>query len=91
MYQTAQGVVYATPSSGTVSGLPEGYILNLPQSTAIQAVHDPQQTSMYTCTLLDRFRFLSLIYCVVPGSPCLSKTGPVVGPSFSIFSGLLLG
>ena len=48
MYQTAQGVVYATPSSGAVPGLPEGYILNLPQSTAIQAVHDPQQTSMYT-------------------------------------------
>ncbi len=29
--------------------------------------------------------------CDVPGSPCLSKTSPVVGPSFSIFGSLLLG
>ena len=28
-------------------------------------------------------------YCDVPGSPCLSKMGPVVGPSFSIFGSLL--
>ena len=26
-------------------------------------------------------------YFDVPGSPCHSQTGPVVGPSFSIFSG----
>ncbi len=31
------------------------------------------------------------IYCDVPGSPCLSKTGPVVGPYFSIFNDLSLG
>ncbi len=29
------------------------------------------------------------IYCDVPGSPCLSKTGPVVDPSFLIFGSLL--
>ena len=34
---------------------------------------------------------VSAIYCDVPGSPCLSKTGPVVGPSFQIFDSLLLG
>ena len=27
-------------------------------------------------------------YCDVPGSPCLSKTGPVVGPYFLIFGSL---
>ncbi len=27
-------------------------------------------------------------YCDVPGSPCLSQTGPVVGPYFSIFGSL---
>ena len=30
-------------------------------------------------------------YCDVAGSPCLSKTGPVVGPYFSIFGSLSLG
>ncbi len=30
-------------------------------------------------------------YCDVPISPCLSKTGPVYGPSFLNFGGLLLG
>ena len=30
------------------------------------------------------------IYCDVPGSPCLSKTGSVVGPYFSIFGSLSL-
>ncbi len=27
-------------------------------------------------------------YCDVPGPPCLSKTGPIVGPCFSIFGSL---
>ena len=36
MYQTPQGVVYATPTTAALSALPEGYILNLPQTpTAI--------------------------------------------------------
>ncbi len=35
--------------------------------------------------------FLAIEYCDVPGSPCLSKTGPVVGPSFSIYGSLSLG
>ncbi len=30
-------------------------------------------------------------YCDVPGSPCLSKTGPLFGPYFSIFGSLSLG
>ena len=30
------------------------------------------------------------IYSDVPGSPCVSKMGPVYGPSFSIFSSLLV-
>ncbi len=34
---------------------------------------------------------VSNLYCDVPGSPCLSKTGPAVGPSFSIFGSLSLG
>ncbi len=29
------------------------------------------------------------IYCDVPGSPCLSKTGPVYGPPFLNFGSLL--
>ncbi len=32
-----------------------------------------------------------MIYCDVPGSPCLSKTGLMVGESFSIFGSLSLG
>ncbi len=35
-------------------------------------------------------RIFAGIYCDVPGSPCLSQTGPVVSPSFSIFSGLCI-
>ncbi len=31
------------------------------------------------------------IYCDVPGSPCLSKTSPVYGPSFSNFGSLPTG
>ncbi len=31
------------------------------------------------------------IYCDVPGSPCLSKTGPMVGPCVSIYGSLPLG
>ncbi len=31
------------------------------------------------------------VYCDVPGSPCLSKMGPIVGPYFSIVGSVSLG
>ena len=35
--------------------------------------------------IISLLRYAVNKYCDVPGSPCLSKTGIVVGPSFSIF------
>lgn len=43
MYQTPQGLVYAGTPTGTpgVAGLPEGFVLNLPQ-TPLPAVEQGQ-------------------------------------------------
>ena len=43
VYQTPQGLVYATPHMG-VGGIPESYIINLPQGPAI-AVSPEQQAA----------------------------------------------
>ncbi len=45
----------------------------------------------YLAPLVQKYRLptpLFIYYCDLPGSPCLSKTGPIVGPSFFIFRGL---
>ena len=41
MYQTPQGVVYATAPSGQVPGIPEGYILT--QTPTLQGMVPEQQ------------------------------------------------
>ena len=41
-------------------------------------------TDNYSSLLFAALGKASAKYCDVPGSPCLSKTGPVVGPCFSI-------
>ena len=45
MYHTSQGLVYAT-AAGTAVGanLPEGFILNLPQTSPLQLTQDQQNT-----------------------------------------------
>ena len=44
-YQTQQGVVYAAaPTSAAMSAIPEGYVLNLPQSSTLQLQGESQQT-----------------------------------------------
>jgi hypothetical protein len=47
MYQTPQGLVYATPATGNaISALGEGYILNLPQTSTAIAVGGDQQNGI---------------------------------------------